>query len=133
MRQVLLLEPRPVVAHGQLTGGQPDLDDAARRAPLARVVEQVRHGARNPLGPPGHQRRLGQHVVGDLDAGAPQRALDQRPHDHVEAHVVGLFLRLGATRELDDVGDERGQLVQLVHDVVAQGFALDGRQAVGVL
>ena len=54
-------------------------------------------------------------------------------HDLVDAHVVHDVARLRAARELDDVADERGELVELRDDVGAQALALVLGQPVGVL
>ena len=70
---------------------------------------------------------------GDAVAGAALGPLDERAHDLVDAHVVDDVARLRAARELDDVADERGQLVELRDDVGAQALALGLGQPVGVL
>src|SRR4051812_41246783 len=49
-RQVAGFEARAVVAHAERAVAQLDLDRAARRAPAARVVEQVRDRAADALG-----------------------------------------------------------------------------------
>ena len=48
--------------------------------------------------------------------------------DGVQAHVVGRPRGLGPARELDHVGDERGELVELGDDVVAQAVLLRRRR-----
>ena len=58
----------------------------------------------------------------------PAGALDGLGDERVEPDVVHLVGRLVAARELDQVGDQRGQLLRLVDDVVEQGAALGRRQ-----
>jgi multidrug efflux pump subunit AcrA (membrane-fusion protein) len=65
-----------VVAHRQLTAAQAQLDQAARRAPIARVVDQVRHRACDPLLLPAQERRLEVQVELHLRPRAPARPLD---------------------------------------------------------
>ena len=69
----------------------------------------------------------------DLVAPAPLGPLDQLTRDLVEAHVVDDVARLRPARQLDDVADQRRQLVELGDDVGAQARALLLGQAVGVL
>ena len=47
--------------------------------------------------------------------------------DPVEAHLVRQLVRLRSARQLDDIRHERGQLVQLLDDVVAQRLDLARR------
>ena len=72
VRQVGLLEARAVVAHAQPAAREVDLDAAVARAPLERVVHQVRDRALDPLGRAAHDGRLGGHV--DRDSVRPRRA-----------------------------------------------------------
>ena len=58
----------------------------------------------------------------------PPRALDRLGDERVEPHVVRLVGRLVAARELDQVGDERRQLLGLVDHVGEQRAALLRRQ-----
>ena len=72
-------------------------------------------------------------MEGDVDPAAALRALDQRGDDAVDADVVEHAPGLAAARELDDVADQRRQLVELGDDVRAQRGALVLGQPVGVL
>src|SRR5205807_357749 len=67
VRQVLLVDPGAVVAHRHLAAADRDLDLAARRAPLGRVVEQVRDRALDRRGDAVDDRLL--EVGRERDAG----------------------------------------------------------------
>ena len=98
-----------------------DLDGAAGRAPLARVVEQVRDGAADPLGFAADDRRLQRRARSAARrAGACARRRRRRSRRGARRR---LGRRARSARELDDVADERGQLVELVDDVRAQARA----------
>ena len=112
-----------VVAHAHLAVAHADLDLAARRAPLGGVVEQVRdravEAARHSLDEA--RLELGEeHLVGGMAAGALDRVRDER----VEAHVLDAGLGLVAARQVDEVGDEHGQLVELGDEVAQQAVVV---------
>ncbi len=84
---------------------QIDLDRLLGRAPLARVVEQVRHRAIDALGFAPDERRLQVHLKNRVRASLC--TLHRAAHDLIQGHVVQLALGLGAARQLDHVADER--------------------------
>ena len=92
VRQVVLVDARPVVADGHLAVADADLDLAAGRAPLGRVVEQVADGA---LDRSGHAADDGLLEVGhERDAAAvAAHAVDRLAGHEVEADVLGLARR----------------------------------------
>ena len=98
-----------------------------------RVADQVRDRAADALGLAAHDGRLERRAEADRVASAALGALDELAHDLIDAHVVDDIARLGAAGQLDDVADERGQLVELRDDVGAQARALLLGQAIGVL
>ena len=55
-------------------------------------------------------------------------ALDCVRGDEIETNVLGLGGPLIAARELDELGDEHGHLLELLGDVAQQALALSGRQ-----
>jgi hypothetical protein len=79
-----------------------------------------------------HQRRLGADTEADAPARPRRGALDDGVQDLVDADLVGQLAGAGAAGELDHVGHERGQLVELPDHVRPQGLALMGGQAVGL-
>ena len=112
VRKILLGEAAAVIAHRHGGVREHDLDRAARRAPLARVVEQVRDRARHALGLAADDRRLERPL--EVQVGeAPFEAVDERCDERVELDVVETVGGARAACELDDVADERGQLVEL--------------------
>ncbi len=119
-------DPRPAVAHRQLAVVQPDVDGRARRVPLRGVVEQVGDGAVEPRGHALDQRRL--ELGGEGDARRVSACpLDRGRDQPVEPYVLdrGRVGRVVAG-ELDQVADERGQLLELRHQVGAQPRAVAG-------
>ena len=113
---------------------QLDLDRAAVGAPLARVVEQVRHRARDPVGLAADERRLEVGLERHRRRRLAARPVDDRLDELVEPDVVEL--RIGAAlaaRELDHVRDECGELVELGDDVGPKRRELVGRQPIGLL
>ena len=112
------------------TPSRGDLDEPALGAPLARVVEQVRHGPVDPVGLAADDRRLQLDLEAQL--AAPARALDGVGDDLIDAHVLAARLAARATSQLDDVADERRELVELLDDVPTQALLLLGRQTLGV-
>src|SRR5436190_1921725 len=119
--EVVVLEAWAVVAHRQLAAAQPHLDEAAGRAPLARIVDQVRDRAHEALLLTTHERRLELEVEREAVAPTPPRTLDELLGHDVEPDVVDLALgRLFISRELDDSRHQRRQLVELTDDVASQ-------------
>ena len=77
---------------------------------------------------------VGSSVALEAQVGeAPLEAIDERGDERVELDVVEAVGRTRAARELDDVADERGQLVELGDDVGAQVGEILGREPIGVL
>ena len=58
----------------------------------------------------------------------PPRALDRLGDQQVEAHVLDAGVRLVSAREVDEVGDQHGQLVELRDHVAQQPLAVLGRE-----
>src|SRR5207245_4712700 len=54
------------------------------------------------------------------------RALDSVGRDEVESNVLGICLLLCAAGELDQLGDQRRHLAQLIDDIREQALALAG-------
>ncbi len=131
-REVAVGEARPVVADAQRAVGERQLHRAAGRAPLDRVVDQVRHGPVDAPRVSPHHGRLRPHAELDAVPRSRPRALDDGLHDLVQAHLAGQLARRRAARELHHVGHEGGQLVELGDHVRPQRLALVGRQAVGL-
>ena len=123
-----------MVAHGEAAVAQRDLDLAARRAPLARVVEQVGDRAADALGLAAHDGRL--QLERRSATPSPRRrcgALDERGARSASRRTSSTTsARRRPARELDDVADERGQLVELGDDVGAQRARSSGGRLVGV-
>ena len=97
---------------------QVDLDQAARRAPLVGVAEQVRDRAADALGSP-------LTTVGCSDAWKTTRRRRGARRAHARARSGRCarrprVARLGTACELDDVADQRRELVELGDDVGAQ-------------
>ena len=125
--QVGVRDAGTVIAHAHLAVAHPDLDLAARGAPLGGVVEQVRDGpvetARHSL----HEARLQlreEHLVGGVAAGALDRVRDQG----IEPHVLHVGLGLVAAGQVDEVGDEHRQLVELRDEVTQQALVVLRRE-----
>ena len=126
-RQVLLMEARPVVADRQRAGGERHLDGAAGLAVLGGVVQQIGDRAGDPVPLAHDQGRLQRGRDHQLRRAAA-RALDRRGDDLVQADLPRLAAQLAAARQLHHVTDERGELVELLDDVAAQGLAIRGRE-----
>ena len=112
MRQVGLGDPGTMVAHRHLGAGDLDLDLTVRGAPLDRVVDEVRDCPLEQLRISAHERRgepRGEHERRRARA----CALDDRGRDLVEANLLDAQPPLLAASELDEVGDEPRQLLQL--------------------
>ena len=107
VRQVGLGDPGPVVAHGQPPVGEPDLDGAAGRAPLDRVVENVVDArARAAIGP----RRTGRarSRLSKLQLRRPVlRPLDRCRHELVERERLAGIDRAAVAGGLDEIADQR--------------------------
>jgi hypothetical protein len=121
-REIRLGDSRAVVADGHLAVLHADLDLSARRAPLGRVVEQVRH---RPLD------RAGRTVDGRLVEVALDRharpvalcALDRVGGHEIQTDVLGLVGVAIAACELDELGDQRRHLRQLLGHVAQERLA----------
>src|SRR3954469_3796433 len=94
VREVVLVDARAVIAHDHLAVAHLDLDLAAGRAPLRRVVEQVRDCARDRVRDA--VELAGTKIGHELDLRKVTAvALDDLFHKEVEPHVLGLLgLRL---------------------------------------
>ena len=82
VREILFRDSRPVVSDRDLFAADSDLDLAARRAPLRRVVEEVRDRALDRRGGAVDHRLLEVGRVGDIRA-VPPRPLDRVGGDQV--------------------------------------------------
>ena len=112
-------DARAVIAHRHRAALLDHLDRAALRGVLRGVVEQVVDGAAEPVGHPVQRGRLERDGERDVRR-VPPRALDRLGDERVEPHVVGLVGRPVAARQLDQVGDQRRELLGLVDDVAEQ-------------
>src|SRR3954453_17170711 len=101
VRQVGGRETRAVIAPGEDAVVEGQFDHAARRAPLDRVVEQVRDGAVDAVRLATHEGRLELGAEVDVDAVAALRPPDQDGNDAIDADVVEYPSRLAAASELD--------------------------------
>ena len=120
-RQVLVGDPGAVVADDQLAVAQRHLDRAA--AVLGGVVEQVRDGPVEPPADPLDQHRF--EARREAHAGRVARGPLHRGGDElVERQHLELGHRLLLAREVDEVGDEQGQLLELGDDVGPQPLAV---------
>jgi len=133
VREVLAREPGPVVAHDQLAVRQPDLNGLADGTPLESVVDEVGHGAMDSLRLAANHGGLCAEAHGHAPARPRPGALHDRVHHSVQAHVVRHVPGLRAPGQLDDVGHERGQLVELLDDVRPKALALVGREPIRLL
>jgi len=105
-RDVFVGDAGTVVAHDDLTVPHDNLDLAAGRAPLGRVVEQVRNCALDRRRNSTHERLSERSLELDTRAVAPS-AFDRIGSDEVEAHILCVGRLLVAARELDELRDER--------------------------
>ena len=103
--QILLREALAVIAHRHGAICERDLDRAARRAPLARVVEQVRDRAGDALGLAADDRRLERALEREVGEAALE-AIDQGVDERVELDVVEALGRPRPPGKLDDVAHE---------------------------
>ena len=126
-RQVGLLKAGAVVAHGQHARVQPDLDGALWRAPFGGIVEQVGHRPGDPVTLAADERGLQRGHDRQL-RGAAAGPVDGARDDLVDADVARLAARLAAPCELDNVADQRGELVELLDHVGPQRLAILGRE-----
>jgi hypothetical protein len=133
VRQIGGREAGAVVAHGEDPVVQGEVDGAAGRAPIDRVVEQVRDGAVDPVRLAADDGGLEVGVDPDVDACAPLGPLHEDLDNAVDPDIVEHPSRLAPPGQLDDVADQGGQLVELVEDVGSQRGALVLRQPVGIL
>ena len=128
VRQVLVGDPGAVVAH----------DDRPVRAPPARRRRRAgstsrrcradsRPRARCVAGTP-RTNVSSRSVVNVTPARLRRARSTASAATQVEADVLGLDAVLLAARELDEVPDEDGHLVELLDDVGEQALALLGRQ-----
>ena len=119
--------PGPSSRTIELAVGERHVDRPVVRAPLARVVEQVRDGALDAQAVAADQAGLeAAREVHAAAAGA--HALDAGRDERVELELFEFALRRLLARELDEVADQRGQLAQLGQQVLAQLQALLGRE-----
>jgi hypothetical protein len=98
-------------------------------APFAGVVEQVRDGSLDPVSLAANQGRLELGPDGQRRR-TPAQPVDRVGGDRVEPHFPGLGVGPRAAGELDDVADERGELVELLDHVRAQRLAVGLGEAV---
>ena len=119
VRPVGLGDARALVVDGEHPVGQPHEDGALRRAPLGGVVEQVGDRPLEAAGVADDPPRVEVDVEGHaLRATAYAR---HRPLDDVgEVHLGDHPGRGLVARELDEVADERAELLDLAADVVEQ-------------
>ena len=94
-----------------------DLDLAARRAPLRGVVEQVRRPRARSSRDAAHERLLELGSERRRRAGCAACARSPRRRRGRAARPPARCGWLVAARELDELGDERGHLVELLADV----------------
>ncbi len=131
MGEILLLEPRAVVAHRQHAALQQDLDRVVGPAPLARVVDDVGDRAGDPLGRVDDHRRL--EIEAELELRRSALGVVDRPSDdRVELDRFGVLVGRRSAGELDDVGDELCELVELGDDRLLEALAILLGQAVGL-
>ena len=130
-RQVRLLEARAVVADASAPRRCSAISTIPPGGLHLRAFSSRFETARSiAVGLSAHDRRL--EVELEAQIAAPPRALDRVLDDLVQAHVVrGGSPRPAPARELDDVADQRGQLVELLDDVPPQALLLLRRQPLG--
>ena len=132
VRQLIGGDAGAVVADLELAVVQAHLDRRVGAGELDGVVEQVVDGAVKARRHAVDERRLEL----DLEAHGGRvaaRPLDRLGDEHVQAHVLALIEALGLARELDQVVDERGELLELVDEIRGEARAVAGRQLVGSL
>jgi hypothetical protein len=122
-RQVAVGDARPVVAHLDDGVADGNLDQAGRRAPLPRVVEQVRNRPLDPLGNADDNARLERRLEAHA-ARTAGSAIDRGLHNLVESELARRDVRLLAARELDELFNERRHRLQLVPRVVHEAGAI---------
>ena len=109
-----------MVAHRHRAAPLGDLDGAALGGEyFAALSSRLLTARPSRSGHAVERRRLERDGERDVRR-VPPRALDRLGDERVEPHVVRLVGRPVAARELDQVGDQRGQLLGLVDHVVEQ-------------
>ena len=111
--------PGAVIAHAYALGVDAHLDRSARRGVAGGVVEQVVDGAAETLGYAVDEHRLQLGVEADprgVAAGSRQRFGGHS----VQADVVGVGSRLIAPGQLDEIVDQRAELLGLLDHVGEQ-------------
>jgi hypothetical protein len=116
-----------VVAHRDLRTVNTDLDLSAERAPLGRVVEQVRNGSLDRGRSAVHKRGVEVRREGDVRP-VPPGALDSGLGNQVEPDVLRLLRVLLGARELDQLRDQRRHLAELLDHVAEKPLPLLGRK-----
>ena len=113
VRQVVGGDAAAVVADATPAGAGDDLDDAAGGECRAALSSRLLTARASRSGVP--STTAGSSAASKRTPGAWRRARVDRLGDQlVEPHVLALGLRLVAARELDQVGDERAQLLGLL-------------------
>ena len=114
-----------MVAHAHFAAVHRDLDHPARGTPLAGVVEQIRDRARDARADAAHAGLFECGFEADLRVAAahvPDRVGD----DLVEPDVLDRQRRLFVAREIDEIGDERRQPLQLADELDEHLLPLGG-------
>ena len=112
-----------MVAHRDGAVLHADLDVAAGRAPLGRVVEQIGDRALDRRRHAVHGRFLQVRQEGHLRL-VSACTLDRVRGEQVEAHLLRLGDVLLPAREVDQLGDQRRHLAELLDQVVQEPLAL---------
>src|SRR5262245_35003520 len=108
-----------IVADGHFAARHPQVDATAAVAPLGRVFDQIPERALELLGIARNRRRLGVESEADpREAGLG--VTDDHLGDLVEANRSEVQIPLAATGEVDKVGDEVRQLLDLVAHVLLE-------------
>ncbi len=117
--QILDVDPGAVVADPELAIMKTDLDRPALGTPLCGIVEEVVDGAAEPTGNALHSARF--EIEFEVEIGSV--ALDsfgREANDLIELHLVEVLLRLATPRELDDIINEKGQIVDLLDEIALE-------------
>ncbi len=128
-RHVFLRDARAAVTYRELTVADDHVHLAVGRAPLRGVVQQVRNRALDGGRNPAHQRLLELWIEHHARPVA-DCSLDRVGGHEIEPHVFRLLWMLVAARQLDELGDQRGHLDELLADVAQQLLALVGVECV---
>ena len=116
-----------MIAHRHLAAAHGHLDLAAGRGPLGRVVEQVGDRALDRGRGAADERLLEVGRERDVRP-VPPRAADGVGGDEVEPDVLRLLGMLLRPRELDQLGDQRRHLAELLDHVAEQALPFRGRE-----